>query len=276
MGADVIVDGHVHISATDYGNVDVLLNQLDQAGIDRAVGVPGGMIDVRQFSRILNGRLRPNPNIPNHLVYEAIQQHGDRLDGLVCINPRQGAATLATMQEGFAHGCRGVKLAPLVHGFSFEDPILGEVAAACGERGFPIYSHVVPTPGATTADYGALARRWPNTHFILGHMGFGPGDADAIDLAAELANLYLETSLGNWLILRDALACLGPSKLIFGSEFPLGHPKAEMENVRLLDRASHESILGRNMLRLLGYGPFPPQAPRCPESQPVATTEIPG
>jgi predicted TIM-barrel fold metal-dependent hydrolase len=83
-------------------------------------------------------------------------------------------------------------------------------------------------------------------------MGFGPGDADAIDFAAELANLYLETSLGNYLIMRDALDRLGPGKLIFGSEFPLGHPRAELENVRLLDPSAHEAILAGNILRLLG------------------------
>ena len=248
----MIIDGHAHVSASDHGNAAVLLAQLDQAGIERAVCVPGGMIDVRQFSRILTGRLRPDPTIPNYVLYDALDRYGDRLYGLVCINPCQGAAALETMRQGFEHGCRGVKLAPLVHGFSFDEPVLEEVAAACSEQGFPVYSHVVPKPGSTTADYAALARRCPGTAFILGHMGFGPGDIDAIEFAAELDNLYLETSLGNWLLLRDALARLGPGKLVFGSEFPLGHPKAEMENVLLLDKTAHAAILGDNMLRLLG------------------------
>ena len=248
----IIVDGHVHISATDYGNTDVLLDQLDRSGIARALCVPGGMIDVRQFSRVLTGQLRPDPDVPNHLVYEALARHGDRLDGLVCVDPRQAADALETMRQGFEHGCRGVKLAPLVHQFQFDEPVLEEIAAACAERGFPIYSHVLPTPGARTADYAALARRCPRTRFILGHMGFGPGDSDAIEFAAEMENLYLETSLGNYLILRDALARLGPGKLIFGSEFPLGHPKAELENVLLLDSSAHPAILADNILRLIG------------------------
>lgn len=248
----IIVDAHVHISATDYGNVNVLLDQLDQANIARALCVPGGMIDVRQFSRVLTGRLHPDQNIPNHLVYDALARHGDRLDGLVCVNPCQAAGALETMRQGFEHGCRGVKLAPLVHQFQFSEPVLEEIAAACAESGFPIYSHVVPNPGARTADYAALARRHPRTHFILGHMGFGPGDVDAIEFAAELENLYLETSLGNYLILRDALARLGARKLIFGSEFPLGHPRAELENVLLLDSTAHPAILADNILRLIG------------------------
>jgi predicted TIM-barrel fold metal-dependent hydrolase len=230
----------------------VLLAQLDAAAIDRVLCVPGGMLDVRQFSRYASGRLRPDPAIPNHLVYDALERHGDRAYGLVCINPHDKAVALRMMEDGFRHGCRGVKLAPNVHRAHFDEPVLAEAAAACSERGFPVYSHVLPDAGMTTADYAAFARRHPGTSFILGHMGHGPGDVDAIDLAAELENVYLETSLGNYLIIRDALDRLGPRKLIFGSEFPLGHPRAEMENVRLLDPAAHPAILGGNILRLIG------------------------
>jgi predicted TIM-barrel fold metal-dependent hydrolase len=251
----MIVDGHVHVAAADYGNVQTLRAQMEQAGIDRALCVPGGMIDVRQFTLVLTGKVQPRQEIPNHLVYEAIGRDPDHFYGLVCVNPRTGSAALETLREGFAHGCRGVKLAPLVHRFSFSEPALVEVAAACGEHGFPVYSHVVPSPGGTTADFAALARRCPQTNFILGHMGFGPGDVEAIDLAAGMDNLYLETSLCNFLILRDALARLGPAKLIFGSEFPLSHPRVELEKIRLLDPSAHRPILGANVLRLIGVGP---------------------
>jgi predicted TIM-barrel fold metal-dependent hydrolase len=247
----MIVDGHAHITSAAYGSADVLLAQLDQAGIDRCLCVPGGMLDVRQFDLVLTGRVVPDPRIPNPLVYEALQRHGSRLYGLVCLNPHDGAAAIGMMEDGFRHCCRGVKLAPMVHRFRFDLPVVKEVAAACGERGFPVYSHVVPAPGATTEDFAALARSCPQTAFILGHMGFGPYDSTAIARAAVLPNLYLETSLGNYLALHDALETLGPNKLVFGSEFPLGHPRAELENVRLLSDSAHAAILGTNILRLL-------------------------
>lgn len=248
----MVIDGHAHVSASDYGNVAALLHQLDQAGIDRALVVPGGMVDVRQMTRVLMGSVRPDPSIPNEQVYSAIDRHSDRIYGLVCINPRSGSTAIRMMEDGFRHGCRGVKLAPIVHQFGFNEPVLAEVAAACGERGFPLYTHVLPHPGCTTTDYAALAQRWPGTNFILGHMGFGPGDADAIQLAGDLKNLYLETSLGNYLMLREALQRLGPSKLIFGSEFPLSHPGAELAKICLLEADAQPSILAGNILRLLG------------------------
>jgi hypothetical protein len=251
----VIIDGHVHISATEYGNVNVLLRQLDEVGIERAVCVPGGMIDVRQFSRIFSGKYQPDPNIPNHLVFAAIEEHADRFYGFVCVNPKEGAGAVEMLIEGLDRGCRGVKLAPMVHRFRFDDPMLDEIAAECGSRGFPVYTHVLPNPGTTTADYAALARRVPQTNFIIGHMGFGPADADAIELARDMDNFYLETSLGNTLVIGDALAAAGAKKLIFGSEFPLSHPRVELEKIKLLDASSHEAILGGNICRLLKIQP---------------------
>jgi predicted TIM-barrel fold metal-dependent hydrolase len=246
----MIIDGHAHVSATDFGNADELLRQLDQAGIDRAVCVPGGMIDVRQFSRILSGRLQPDQKIPNHLVFEAITKHPDRLYGFVCINPKDPQA-MAILREGLDRGCRGLKLAPIVHRFLFNEPVLDEAAEECGRRGFPVYTHVLPQPGGTTADFAALAKRHPGTSFIVGHMGFGPADMDAIELATQMPNFYLETSLGNTLTIGDALAAAGPKKLIFGSEFPLSHPKVELEKIKLLDQAVRDAIWRGNILERL-------------------------
>lgn len=247
----MIIDGHVHVSDSEFGNVDVLLSQLDQAGIDRALCVPGGMVDVRQFSRIFSGRYQPDPEIPNHLVYQALQQHADRFFGLVCVNPNDGQNALAMLQEGFDHGCRGVKLAPIVHQFEFANPAVDEIAARCGEHGFPVYSHVLPNPGKTQADFADVARRCPNTNFIIGHMGFGPFDADSIGFACELDNFFLESSLGNYLALKEAVEQAGKAKLMFGSEFPLSHPQAELAKIRLLDHQFHDAVWRGNVLRLL-------------------------
>jgi hypothetical protein len=252
----MIIDAHTHVFAdgSPYGSVRQLIAQMEAAGIDRTVCVPGWM-DLPHLTEVIAGRRQAEQNVPNHLVYDAIARHPGRLYGFVCLNPKLGAAALQTLQEGFAHGCCGVKLAPLVHRFAFTEPVLQDVAAACAERGFPIYAHVLPIPGTTTADYAAWARRCPRTHFILGHMGFGPADGEAIDLAAELPNLYLETSLGTYLGVCEAVHRAGANKVIFGSEFPLSHQQPELVKVQLLDPAARPAVLAGNIARLLNI-PF--------------------
>lgn len=42
----MIIDGHAHLSATDYGHVDLYLGQLQAAGLDRGLAAPGGALDL--------------------------------------------------------------------------------------------------------------------------------------------------------------------------------------------------------------------------------------
>lgn len=248
----MIIDAHAHVSDTDYGNADLLLKQLDEAGIDKAICVPGGMMDVRKMTRYMTGDEKPDPKIPNHVVKAAVQKHPDRLWGFVCLNPLEGERALAMLDEGIGWGAKGIKLAPMVHEFPFSGKTLAAICERAGKAGMPVYSHVVFNPGANTDKFCHLAEEFRGTHFILGHMGFGPADMDAVESAAAKDNLWLETSLGNYLVLKMALEKLGPKKLIFGSEFPMAHPKAQLGNVRLLGPAGMEDILANNILGLIG------------------------
>jgi len=142
----------------------------------------------------------------------------------------------------------------MTHQFSFASKVVCNMAACCGDYGFPVYSHVVYSPGASSSRFVALARQFPKTNFILGHMGFGPADQEGLEAAVELDNFYLETSTGSFLHIQEAVRKVGPGKIIFGSEFPLSHPKVELEKVLLLKlpESDLEKILGGNIQALLG------------------------
>jgi len=249
----VIVDGHAHVTEDGYGSPELLAAQMAQANIDRAVLVPGGMIDVRKMTRyITGGEPIHAPAIPNQLVERLIRQRPEKFLGFYCVNPHEGDAAVAEFELAVRRGFRGLKLAPLVHRFSLTSRTVLDLAAACGALGVPLYTHVVYHPGACTEKMGLLAGQFSGTVFILGHMGFGPADMDAIELAARHDNLFLETSGGSYLILKAALERLGPGKLIFGSEFPLHHPQVELEKLDLLLRGpAFEQVTSTNMLALV-------------------------
>ncbi|MBZ4654822.1 MAG: putative TIM-barrel fold metal-dependent hydrolase [Peptococcaceae bacterium] len=250
----MIVDAHAHISDSNYGNVDIYLKQLKEAGIESGIVVPGGMVDVRKMTDYIVGRAKPENVIPNNTyVAEACKTHPSSLTGFACIEPHEAKA-VNKLEQYFKNGFRGLKLSPLTHQFSFASQAMAELAACCGSYGFPVYTHVVYSPGASTARFVALARQFPRTNFILGHMGFGPADQEGLEAAKELDNFFLETSTGNFLHIKEAVAKAGPSKIIFGSEFPLSHPAAELKKILLLNLSDGdlEKILGGNILALLG------------------------
>jgi predicted TIM-barrel fold metal-dependent hydrolase len=251
----VIIDAHAHVSATTYGNVGVYLDQLREAGIERGVIVPGGTVDVRRMTDYITGKARPENPVPdNRYVGEACRAHRAKLWAFACVDPHEPDAA-GSLEKSFKQGFCGLKLSPLTHQFSFAGKAVAALAACCGHYGYPVYSHVVYSPGASTARFIALARQFPKTNFILGHMGFGPADREALEATVELDNLFLETSTGSFLHIQEAAKAAGPEKLIFGSEFPLSHPAVELEKVLLLKLSDggREKILGGNIRALLRF-----------------------
>lgn len=248
----MIIDAHAHISATEYGATGIYLSQLGEAGIDRGVVVPGGMVDVRKMTDYITGRAKPESIVPNNLYLEESCRAHPSLTGFACVDPHSPEAVEA-LEKSFQQGFRGLKLSPLTHQFSFAGKGVAALADCCRSYGFPVYTHVVFSPGASTARFVALARQFPETNFILGHMGFGPADQEALEAAAELDNFFLETSTGSYLHIAEAVKRAGAGKVIFGSEFPLSHPAVELKKILLLDLPDGErkKILAGNIWALL-------------------------
>lgn len=249
----MLIDAHAHISDTTYGNVRIYLDQLKETGIMKGVVVPGGMVDVRKMTDYITGKAKPDSLVPNNrYVEEACQAFQPTLLGFVCVDPHKPDAA-ETLEKSFKQGCRGLKLSPLTHQFSFASKSVATLASICGDYGYPVYAHVVFSPGASTARFISLARQFPKTNFILGHMGFGPADQEALEAAIELDNFFLETSTGSFLHIEEASRRVGPEKIIFGSEFPLSHPAVELKKILLLDltEGERDKILGENIRALL-------------------------
>ena len=270
-----MIDAHAHLSNTDYGNVDIYLRQLKEAGVDQGIVVPGGMMDVRKMTDYVVGKTKPENPVPdNDYVLKCCRENQEVLKGFLCVDPHAEDA-LKTLEKGYRDGFKGLKLNPMTHQFSFSSKAMLDIVSACASYGFPVYSHVLFSPGASTIKFVALAKQFPKANFILGHMGFGPADQDGLEAAAALNNFYLETSTGNFLHLKEAVRRAGPGKLIYGSEFPLSHPKAELEKILLLKLTgeAQDKILGKNIQHLLSLEGAPSSAPV--QRKPIQATSTP-
>lgn len=250
----MIIDAHAHIVNNEIGNAEVLLKQYQEAGIDKGVLVPGGMLDVRKMTKYITGEEQPQAEyIPNDIVETAFKKYPEKFYGFYNVNPHNGHSTIEELEKAVKRGFVGLKLAPMVHQFSLSSKTIYELADLCGELNIPFYSHVVFSPAASTNKMYKLAKEFPKTNFILGHMGFGPADVDAINYAKECDNLYIESSEGSYVILKEAVNVLGSTKLIFGSEFPMYHPKVSLESILTIgcNDDELENICCNNILNLI-------------------------
>lgn len=253
----MIIDSHAHVSKSALANPEKLIEDMNLAGIDKAVIVPGGMLDIRKMTEYTTGRERPRPVEPdNQHIAKCIDLYPDRFIGFYCLNPmKEMNEMLEELEIAIQQGFKGIKLAPLVHQMSFSDESVARVVAFCGEKGIPLYTHVTVREATSTFALEALVANHPKTTIIIGHMGLGDVDQHAIMLASEFDNVYLETSLAPILALKLAIDQLGVEKLLFGTEFPLSDPLIEYEKIRRLPISEKEKkmILGENMARLLRF-----------------------
>jgi hypothetical protein len=229
-GRHPVFDFHTRLSGRP-GDRDRLLSTLDSCRIDRAVVCAGGTIDLVRLSRQLveGGYVDSDPD--NDAVLGACAASGGRLVPFYFANPRRGAEQYQQRAGEFA----GLEISPAVHGVDLADRRTADLVSVAAGVDHPVYTVCLGRPGSRVADLAGLADRFADVTFVLGHSGVGNIDFYGIELVASRPNILLETSGGYTSVLRAALDRLTPSRVLFGTEFPLQHPSVELAKFAALD-----------------------------------------
>jgi len=231
------------------GAADRLLSMMDECGIDRAVVCAGGLLPLDRLSRQLVEGGHVEADADNQAVLAAAAGSGGRLVPFYFANPHRPAARYRDEAAGFA----GLEVSPAVHGVPLRDERTEALVAVAAEAGHCVYTVCLSRPGSGVADLVALAVAYPSVTFVLGHSGIGNIDYHAVDLIAPHTNVLLETSGGYSTVVGTALERLGAHRLLFGTEFPLQHPRVELAKYAALDLAPADwaQVAWHNAHRLL-------------------------
>jgi hypothetical protein len=245
-----IIDAHAHLIPNELG-VSIIKRYMVEANLAKVVLVPGGMINPWAMANFLRGTESLQlQEAPNEFLLDFCRGNEQFLP-FFQVNPAMHDRS--DVEAALERGAVGLKLNPLVDKVRFEDPELENIFELAHERELPVYTHILLNKSASIESLETLVKRYRRIAFIIGHMGYGTSDPMAISLAAKYDNVYLETSVGAYLSIEAAVEKAGAGKLIFGSEAPAHHPKAEWEKIELLKISDDkkELIASRNILRLL-------------------------
>jgi predicted TIM-barrel fold metal-dependent hydrolase len=250
----VKLDAHTHLGeGRGAAATDALLAMLDDYGIESAVAFPGAAGLAGSPRQIASA---------NRYVAEAARQHPDRLSGFATVNPYHEDEAVEGLKQAAELGLRGLKLHPPLQGFVLSnrkllDPILGLAA----ELGFPVMIHTgvrlagLPYVEVSLGDIGRLAQAFREVAFVVAHMGWGGRDSSGIaELARDHANVWFDTAGVNAPHQIQQLAAAGAGgRILYGSDFPLLHPKVELLRVELAELTPEveAEVLGGNAQRLL-------------------------
>jgi uncharacterized protein len=219
-------------------------------------------------------------------VAAAVARHPSRLVGFFMLDPAAPDAVPRARRALSEQGLKGLCLFPAMHLVSLHDErTLRVVEVAAATAGAVVFVHCgllsvgvrrkLGLPSRFDVRLGdplgvsRLALTFPRTPFIVPH--FGAGLLREALMAADMcANIHLDTSSSNsWIrftpgltlesVFKSALAVLGPSRLLFGTDssfFPRGWQKSTyVQQQAILDDLGvgaddKAQIVGRNFDRL--------------------------
>ena len=225
-------------------------------------------------------------------VGAAVRRHPKRFVGFFMVDPTQPAAHTAAADAIDRYGLRTICLFPAMHRYALQDERVRQILSVAAARpGTTVFVHCgVLSVGARTRlglpspfdirfgnplDLHSLAISFPTLPIIVPHFGAGLF-REALMLADLCPNVLFDTSSSNaWVkyqapeltlkdVFRQALAVVGPDRLLFGTDssfFPRGWV-AEVYNRQFatLDELSvapevKEKIFGGNFDRVFPAEP---------------------
>ena len=206
------------------------------------------------------------------------EDSGGRFRFLAPFDPRRADASLRDAADAAAGpGLCGLKLHPTVHGTAANDPAYEPAWRFAADHGLPIFvhswsvSHYNPSQRLSTPEqFAPFARAFPAVKLVLGHAGGrGTGRREAVRMAAELPNVYVDISgdIFGYRLIEGLVAAAGPHKVLFGSDWPWFDPRCRLSHVLLadVDDAAKRRILRDNAAAVFGEpaeGPSP-EDPTC-------------
>jgi predicted TIM-barrel fold metal-dependent hydrolase len=234
------IDAHNHLGVRHGASQTPgeLVARIDQVGVHRAVVFP-----------FVEG------DFDNAVIDEAVAEAPDRLIPFCAVNPWHREKAVAELHKRADLGFKGVKLHPTLHGYHLSDPGLADpVFAAARETGMVVICHGASDLYNAPPEFARIALRFPEVPLLMAHSGTFWSHEQAIEVAREVPNIYLETARVPVFEVAQSVRELGPEKVVWGTDSPFVDYEMEFTKMRRTagSDAAHEMVVGGNLARLLG------------------------
>lgn len=166
----------------------------------------------------------------------------------------------AEIQRGLDAGLTGMKIHPDMQGCPLDDPGLMNAFEAAQAAGIPVVIHMGDprTDLSHPARLVSVLRAFPQLKVCAAHFGGWTLFDVAADLLAGFENCYVDTSSSIMLTgarhARELVDAYGVQRVMFGSDFPVCNPLAELERLRTVSMTPREfdDVTCENAKRFLG------------------------
>jgi predicted TIM-barrel fold metal-dependent hydrolase len=242
----IVVDAHAHLGYDcvfehDF-NLQNLLEGMEENGIDISIVQPGTTFDLKsiikqhnniaKLSKKIPGRIfgmaNPNPHLPRSKYREELER---------CVK-----------DLGFI----GVKLHPFAHAVNPNSSTGRNVFEVASDLNIPVMIHTGSgIPWSLPSILAPIAKDFSNLRIILAHSGGNLFAEEALLVAKNYPNIYLEASWTASSAIYRFCKVLGPDRIMFGSDHPENIP-TELAKFRSigLNQDELEWCLGKTAIKV--------------------------
>ncbi|NLM79488.1 MAG: amidohydrolase family protein [Ruminococcaceae bacterium] len=198
----------------------------------------------------------------NDIVAAAVARHPDVLRGMCFVNPGFQKEAIAEIRR-CVHELHmvGVKL---YHQYFIHDPVLFPLIEACIELDIPILMHAgklcvdpLSQPHLSNGiHFAAAARRYPEAHFIMAHIGGGGDWSWSLKAIAPYRNIVADIS-GSVIdrpMIEQSVAALGADRLLFGTDGSISAGIGKLLGADIPENDKKTILAGENYRRFLERG----------------------
>lgn len=225
------------------GKISTLSDYGQAAGIDHFI-VQSVATTPKQVSSI------------NHFIADAVRESNGKFTGLGTLHP-DSEDIKADIDELISLGLKGVKLHPDIQQFKIDDYRMLRIYELCEGR-LPILMHT----GDHRYDLSNPNRMQPileiyqNLTVIGAHFGGWSVWDEATQALSRYENFYVDCSSSLYAMTpqkaKELIMVYGTNRVLFGTDYPMWEPKAELERFMQIDltEKEREDILYHNAARI--------------------------
>ena len=231
----MIIDTHVHIG-TGLGfdmTEDQVLYSLDKYNISHAIVSNTEVATHDHQRKEIPEEFRKTQIECLERTIKFARENPQKISIMHWVNPSEKITSeLRNMIENNLDIIKALKFHPYHAGCSFTSDKARKYLNLAAELGLPVVSHTGTQYDDNPMRLFEMAKIFPDTNFVMVHLGLGSDNKEAIELCSKQENLFGDTT---WVSTKSALEFInkcGSDRLFFGSDSPIDGKDTYLTNGR--------------------------------------------